>query len=415
LRSSTSKRTHINNLRSFNSNLGILKKGQSIPLFQRFLPIPWELWPSEARLLLALIAFWSISGLFVLGSASWWVASKEMGDGAYFLKRQIIWLCTSWVVAWLAISISLRKWLKLSRYLLPICLALVAATLFFGTTINGSSRWLILGAFRLQPSELVKPFVILQAANLFAQWERINNNYKLFNIGIFSILILLIIKQPNLSTAGLIGILLWMMALGSGLKFKYLFTSAFSGFSIGSLSILNNQYQMLRVKSFLDPWQDAQHTGYQLTQSLMAIGSGGFFGEGYGLSTQKLLYLPFLSTDFIFSVFAEEFGFVGSLMLILFLILFAFLALKVSLSCRNNYSKLIAIGCCTLLIGQSIMHLSVASGVMPTTGLPLPIISYGGNSLLSSLFIGGLLIRCALESTGLVGGVKIKKKFSKYC
>ncbi len=378
--------------------------------WERLLPLPWALWPSEARLLLALVGFWSIAGLFILGSASWWVANKEMGDGSYFIKRQLIWLLTSWSIAWLTMSISLKKWLKLSKPCLLLCLLLVGATLIFGNTINGSSRWLIMGPIRLQPSELVKPFIILQAANLFAQWKRIEKDQKLFWLTSFGILILLILKQPNLSTAALIGILLWLMGFASGIRLKPLFSTAFLGATMGSASILINEYQKLRVISFLNPWADPEGNGYQLIQSLLAIGSGGWFGEGYGLSTQKLLYLPFLSTDFIFSVFAEEFGFVGSLMLILFFILFAFIGLRISLRCRNNYSKLIATGCSILLIGQAIMHLAVTSGSMPTTGLPLPMISYGGNSLLSSLMIGGLLIRCALESTGLIGGLEIKKK-----
>ncbi|AAQ00655.1 MULTISPECIES: FtsW/RodA/SpoVE family cell cycle protein [Prochlorococcus] len=390
----------------------LARKVDIIPFWQRFIPLQWELWPSEARLLLALMIFWSVSGLFILGSASWWVASKEMGDGAYFIKRQMIWLLTSWGFAWLTISISLRKWLKMSKSCLLICLLLVGATLVFGSNINGSSRWLIIGSITIQPSELVKPFLILQAANLFGQWERLNNGKKFLELSLFGTLILLILKQPNLSTAALIGILIWMMALSAGVSLKNLFSAAFLGISIGTFSIATNQYQLLRVTSFLNPWDDPQGNGYQLIQSLLAIGSGGLFGEGYGLSTQKLLYLPFLNTDFVFAVFAEEFGFAGSFMLIMFFILIAFLGLRISLRSRNNYSKLIAIGCSTMLIGQSIFHLAVTSGSMPTTGLPLPFISYGGNSLLSSFIIGSLLVRCSLESTGFIGGIKVQKKLN---
>ncbi len=379
---------------------------------ERLLPLPWNLWPSEARILLSLIIFWTIAGLFILGSASWWVATKEMGDGTYFLKKQLLWVLTGGCFGWLVISINLRKWLKVSKICLIIGLILVGATVFFGTTINGSSRWLIIGSIQIQPSELIKPFVILQAANIFAQWKRISNLRKTIWLSLFGILLFLILLQPNLSTASLIGILLWMIALSSGIKFRYLLSSAFLGISLGLASIHKYEHQMRRVTSFINPWKDQHDSGYQLIQSLLAIGSGGMFGEGYGLSTQKLLYLPFISTDFIFSVFAEEFGFIGSLMLILFLGLVAFIGLRISLRCTNNYSKLIAIGCTLLLVGQSIMHLAVTSGSMPTTGLPLPMVSYGGNSLLSSLIISGLLMRCSLESTGVIGGLKIKKKLA---
>ena len=402
----------IKNFYSSQTRAGKPIKGltQSKSIWSDLLPLPWHLWPSEARLLLGLIVFWSLAGIFILGSASWWVAIREMGDGAYYIKRQIIWLVASSSLAWLAISTNLRNWLKIAGPFLIIGLLMVASTTFIGSTINGSTRWLIIGPIQIQPSELIKPFVILQAANLFGQWNRINDDKKIFWLGIFSLLIVLIIKQPNLSTAALNGILLWMIALGSGVRFKSLFSTAFLGASIGITSILMNEYQKIRVLSFLNPWQDAEGNGYQLIQSLIAIGSGGWFGEGYGLSTQKLQYLPIQSTDFIYAVFAEEFGFMGSAMLLLFLLLIAFIGLKISLRCQNNYSKLVAIGCSTMIVGQSIMHVAVASGVMPTTGLPLPMMSYGGNSLLSSLLIAGLLIRCAIESTGLIGGMKITKK-----
>ena len=387
------------------------KKGNSNNVWNNLLPVSWKLWPVEARLLLGLIAFWSISGLFILGSASWWVAIREMGDGAYYVKRQLIWFLASWSIFFLSISISLRNWLKIAAPFLLLGLGMVGATSFLGSTVNGSTRWLILGPLQIQPSELIKPFVILQAANIFAHWKRIYSDKKLFWITVFSGLILLIVKQPNLSTAALTGITIWMIGFASGINFTSLITTAGLGALIGITSILINEYQKIRVLSFLDPWKDPQGNGYQLVQSLLAIGSGGWLGEGYGLSTQKLQYLPIQSTDFIYAVFAEEFGFIGSLMLLIFLILFAYISLRISINCRNNYSKLISIGCCSMLIGQSIMHIAVTCGAMPTTGLPLPLVSYGGNSMIASLLICSLIIRCSLESTGLVGGLHIKKRY----
>ena len=151
-----------------------------VPRWQKLLPIPLEDWPAEGRLLLALIGFWSLAGLFILGSASWWVANREMGDGAYYIKRQIIWLVASWSLLYLAITTNLRSWLKLAGPLLLLSLILLTATHFLGVTINGSTRWLVIGPIQVQPSELLKPFVILQAANLFAQWKRLNSDQKLF-------------------------------------------------------------------------------------------------------------------------------------------------------------------------------------------------------------------------------------------
>ena len=257
-----------------------------------------------------------------------------------------------------------------------------------------------MGPLQLQPSELIKPFVVLQGAALFAHWRRIGLDQKLLWLGVFAGLILMILKQPNLSTAALTGLLLWLMALAAGVGLPLLLGAATAGGLLGTASIAINEYQRLRVVSFLDPWRDAQGDGYQLVQSLLAIGSGGIFGEGYGLSTQKLQYLPIQSTDFIFAVFAEEFGYVGSLALLGFLLLFGLVGLRIALACRSNQQRLVAIGCTTLLVGQSILNIAVASGAMPTTGLPLPLISYGGNSLMASMMICGLLIRCALESRG---------------
>jgi cell division protein FtsW len=365
------------------------------------LPLPWHQWPAEARLLLGLVALWSLAGLLVLTSASWWVAEREMGDGAYYLKRQAIWLVASWGLLWLGLRTSMRRSLHLAAPALLVGALLVAATLVVGSTVNGASRWLVLGPIQLQPSELIKPFIVLQGAVIFSHWRRIALDQKLLWIAIFGVVILLILKQPNLSTAALTGLLLWLMALAGGLPLSQLLGAAASGGVLGTASILINPYQLTRVTSFLDPWRVAQGDGYQLVQSLLAIGSGGVLGSGFGLSTQKLQYLPIQTTDFIFAVFAEEFGYVGSVMLLLFLMIFGFVGLRVALACRSNQQRLVAIGCTTLLVGQSILNIAVASGAMPTTGLPLPLISYGGNSLLSSLLVAGLLLRCSIESAGV--------------
>ena len=377
--------------------------------------MPWSLWPAEARLLMGLTAFWSLAGLLVLGSASWWVASREIGDGAFYVKRQAIWLVASWSLFSLTVTTNLRLWLRWAGPALWSGCLLIAATLVMGTTVNGASRWLVLGPLQIQPSELVKPFVVLQAANLFAPWSRMKADQKLIWLASFGALLLLILKQPNLSTAGLMGLTLWLVALASGIRKRSLLGTALAGLTLGVASVMINEYQWLRVKSFVDPWKDPMGDGYQLVQSLLAIGSGGLTGQGYGLSTQKLQYLPIQSTDFIYAVFAEEFGFIGSALLLLFLMLVAWVGLRIALSCRNNQTRLVAIGCCTILVGQAILNIAVASGSMPTTGLPLPLVSYGGNSLMSSLVILGLLVRCSLESTGLIGGTDRRKRSQSPC
>ena len=365
------------------------------------MPLPWQDWPAEARLLLGLVALWSLVGLLVLTSASWWVAEREMGDGAYYLKRQAIWLVASWGLLGLALRTGMRRWLHLAAPALLVGALLVAATLVVGSTVNGASRWLVLGPVQIQPSELIKPFIVLQGAVIFSHWRRIALDQKLLWIAIFGVVILLILKQPNLSTAALMGLLLWLMALAAGLSLQLLLGAAGCGGLLGTASILINPYQLNRVTSFIDPL--ARRPGRRLSAGAEPAGDrlGGVLGAGFGLSTQKHQYLPIQTTDFIFAVFAEEFGYVGSLMLILFLVIFGFVGLRVALACRSNQHRLVAIGCTTLLVGQSILNIAVASGSMPTTGLPLPLISYGSSSLLGGLFVAGLLIRCSLESAGL--------------
>ncbi|MGL6134748.1 MAG: FtsW/RodA/SpoVE family cell cycle protein, partial [Prochlorococcaceae cyanobacterium] len=228
------------------------------------LPWPWEAWPSEARLLIGLVGLWCVLGLLVLASASWWVAEREMGDGAYYLKRQLIWMVASWGLLLLGVRIPLRRWLHLAPLALLVGCLLVAATLVVGSTVNGASRWLVLGPLQLQPSELVKPFVVLQGAALFAHWRRIGLDQKLLWLVVFGVLILMILKQPNLSTAALTGLLLWLMALAAGVGLPLLLGAATAGGLLGAASISLNTYQRLRVVSFLDPWRDAQGDGYQL-------------------------------------------------------------------------------------------------------------------------------------------------------
>ena len=332
-----------------------------------------------------------------------------MGHWAYFLKKQIIWTIPGIGLFYFVLNTNIRNLLKFSKIVFYILLFLIFLTNITGITVNGSSRWLVLGNLRLQPSELIKPFLILEASNLFARWNLIKNDKKLISIISFGLLILFILKQPNLSTASLTGILFWVMGLCGGVKLRSLFSFASLGFITGFISILNNEYQKLRVTSFINPWKDQQESGFQLVQSLLAIGSGGLFGQGFGLSIQKLQYLPFMYTDFIFAIFAEEFGLLGCTLFLGFLASFSFISLRIALKCRNNYTKLVSIGCGVLLTGQSIMHIAVATGSMPTTGLPLPFISYGGNSLIASFFIAGMLLRCSLESTGFIGMISTRK------
>lgn len=358
-------------------------------------------WAVTARLLKWLTFLWLLIGIVILFSASYAIADVELEDGTYYVKRQLIWVVLGLVGFNLLVRSPLRYLLKISHWLLLGLLVLLLLTLIpgVGTTVNGATRWVSVGSVPLQPSELMKPFLVLQAARVFGQWYQLQWRTRFTWLGIFMVVLVGILLQPNLSTTALCGMTLWLVALAAGLPFSYLGGTAFGGVLLAVLSISIKDYQRRRVMSFLNPWADPMRDGYQLIQSLLAIGSGGTWGSGFGLSQQKLFYLPIQHTDFIFSVFAEEFGFAGSIALMFLLMTYMTLAVIVAIKARNRVYQLIAIGAMLFIVGQSLLNIGVASGALPTTGLPFPFFSYGGSSMISSLCSAGLLIRVARESS----------------
>jgi len=358
-------------------------------------------WAIEARLLRWLTFLWLFVGLVVLFSASYPVADSNFGDGLYYFKRQLFSVLIGLVGFNVLVHSRLHYALKTAHWFVILLLGLIFITLIpgLGTNTNGATRWLSLGPVPIQPSELIKPFLVLQSARVFGQWQRLTWSVRLRWLSLFALVLLGILLQPNLSTTALCGMALWLVALAAGLPYTYLGITAVSGLLLAFTSIMVKPYQWRRVMTFLHPWADPMHDGYQLIQSLLAVGSGGTWGTGFGLSQQKLFYLPIQDTDFIFAVFAEEFGFAGGLLLLLLLLVYATLALIVAIKARNAVYRLVAIGAMIFMVGQSLLHIGVATGALPTTGLPLPLVSYGGNSMIASLLVAGLLIRVARESS----------------
>jgi cell division protein FtsW len=362
-----------------------------------FLDPTVEQWATEARFLNWLTFIWLFIGLTVLYSVSFHVGLVESGDGLYYFKRQLLGVLFGLVGFTLAVRMPLKRFLMAAPILFFVVLSLIFITRFVGTSVNGATRWIQVGPFPLQPTEIMKPILILQSAQIFARWTRLTLLEKLLWLGLFSLTLLGILIQPNLSTAALCGITLWLIALAAGLPYFQLGGTALAGILVAVASVSISSYQRRRLV-FLNPWADPMQDGYQLIQSLLAVGSGGMWGTGFGQSQQKLSYLPEQHTDFIFSIFSEEFGLVGSVFLILMLMLYSFLALKVAMKTPHPVYRLIAIGAMVFMVGQSFLHIGVAVGVLPTTGLPLPLFSYGSNSMIASLVIAGLLIRVARES-----------------
>ena len=356
-------------------------------------------WAIEARILRWLTFLWLMVGLIVLFSASYVVAEAETGNGLYYFRTQLIWIFIGLIGFNFLTHSPLRYMLGITDWLVLLCLGLILMTHIpgLGFTVNGATRWLVIGPLSIQPSELIKPALVLQSARIFGQWDRLSWATRLGWVGVFGLVLCSILTQPNLSTAALCGMVVWMIALASGLPYTYLLGSAGGGLGLALISLASNPYQRQRVISFLNPWADPTQHGYQLVQSLMAIGSGGIWGTGFGLSQQKLFYLPIQYTDFIFSVYAEEFGLVGGLLLLLLLLIYATVGLRVAVKAQRPVHRLVAIGIVALLVGQALLNIGVATGALPTTGLPFPMFSYGGSSMLSSLVSAGLLVRVARE------------------
>ncbi|MBP5971985.1 FtsW/RodA/SpoVE family cell cycle protein [Brasilonema sp. CT11] len=377
-------------------------------------------WALEARLLRWLTLVWLFVGLVMLFSASYPVADVRQHDGLYYFKRQLLWVLVGLIVFNIVVHLPLHKILKISHWFVILFLTLIFVTLVpgLGKKAFDASRWIALGPIPIQPSELIKPFLVLQSARLFGQWENLSWRVRFFWLGIFGLVLLGILAQPNLSTTALCGMTIWFIALAAGLPYKYLGGTALGGVLLAVLSISIKDYQRKRVLSFLNPWADATGDGYQLVQRDLIyhlwyqnqISTRKFFadtytlfyrewGAGFGLSQQKQFYLPIQDTDFIFAVFAEEFGFVGGVVLLLLIALYATLGLIIALKAKHPVYRLVAIGVTILMVGQSLLHIGVTTGALPTTGLPLPMFSYGGNSMIASLMASALIIRVARQSS----------------
>ncbi len=380
-----------------------MSSSPSVPFLWRCFPVVDRTtrdWSREARVIRWLTLVWLGVGLLTLFSASYPVALAETGVGWRYLAIQLLWVflglsAFNWVV-----HQPLTRLIRFSGFSFFVVIGLLLLTLIpdLGVTINGATRWLALGPFLIQPSELLKPLLILQAARLFGRWDMLSWSARGMWVGLFAFAIAAILLQPNLSTAAICGFSLWLIALAAGLPYRLLVSTAISGLVVAGLSLGANAYQRERITSFLNPWADPTGAGYQLVQSLLAVGSGGLLGTGFGFSQQKLFYLPIQYTDFIFAVYAEEFGFLGSTLLLIMLMVYASLGMRIALQAPKPLQRLTAVGATVLLVGQSFLNIGVTIGVLPTTGLPLPLFSYGGSSMIASLLAAALLTRVARES-----------------
>ena len=345
-------------------------------------------------------------GIVMIASASLSVSEFKYGDRLFFLKRHLFYVSLSLICVYIAFRIPTNVWGKYSSYLIMACLFLLGLVLIPGIGIerNGSQRWLNIFGFTFQVSEWVKLSFIIFLAHY------INSNKKSFFLKhqpiikisvLFLAVSALLIAEPDFGSFVLIGFTLVSMLFIAGIRLRY-FLSILA-LVIVSLWILAeiSPYRLSRITSYLDPWSEQFSSGYQLTQSLIAFGRGEWMGVGLGQSVQKMLYLPEAHTDFVFAIYAEEFGFVGVTILIS---VYCFLSYKIFLLSWNNFNRkdyfsgLLLFGVGILFVGQTFINLGVNSGLLPTKGLTLPFVSYGGNSLLVSSIMLGIVLRVSSDN-----------------
>lgn len=326
------------------------------------------------------------------------VAQEKMGDGLYYLKRQLMGALIGAVLLIVATRVPPDFLRRCSPWLYVLALLSLVMTMIpgVGDTAGGATRWVKLGPIRFQPAEFVKLAVIIFMAGFFARHER---KLHYFVAGLLKPMLLvsaiagLLLIQPDFGSSAVIMIVVLAMAAATGARIRYLAVCGFLvAFCMGSLVAIS-PYRMQRIASFLSPFADASGKGYQLIQSLIAVGTGQLTGVGLGASQQKLFFLPAAHTDFIFAVISEELGFVGGVAVLLgFLVVLWRGLLIAGRVADDTFSFALAVGLTLVIVVPALLNMGVVLGLLPTKGLVLPLVGYGSSSLITSLVAVGLLL-----------------------
>ncbi|MBW1980847.1 MAG: putative lipid II flippase FtsW [Deltaproteobacteria bacterium] len=342
-------------------------------------------------------------GLVMLYSASSILAQQRFGDSLFFVKRQIIFALVGLALLIGSKNIPYKLYHRLVYLILAVCLLSLALVLLpqIGHRVGGARRWLRLGPISLQPAEFAKLSLIMYLSYSLAKKE---DRLKDFSIGyvphvmVTGLFVGLIILEPDLGTAITYALLAFLLLFVAGVRFRYLILTAVALLPMLFLAISGSRYRWERLLAFLDPWRDPSDTSFQLLHSLLALGSGGLLGVGLGAGKQKLFYLPEPHTDFILAVLGEEMGLLGIAGVLLLYGLLLWKGVHIALRAPDRYASYLAFGL-TLLIGVQVMiNGAVVMGLLPTKGLPLPLMSYGGSSLLTNLVAIGILLNIASSS-----------------
>ena len=331
------------------------------------------------------------------------IYSTESGEFSFYTKNHLIRLLVFFGMFLVLSFVRITFWYKNAYFFYAVCVSLLFITLFFGLMASGSRRWLDLYFLNLQPSEIMKIAIIVCFARYYHRIQTAEiQNFKFILVPLILLLIpcYLVLQQPDLGTSILIAgtgvIIIWL----AGLNIKYfIYSTLLLIVSLPFAVSLLKPYQKSRILTFFNPDRDPLGAGYQIIQSKIAIGSGGFFGKGFLKGTQSYLeFLPEKHTDFIFTLFSEEFGFIGSIMLLLLYILLIYRIISIGIYAKSFFSKLFCFGFASAIFLYIFVNISMVLGLLPIVGAPLPIMSYGGSSMLSIMLGLSIVMSCKIYS-----------------
>jgi cell division protein FtsW len=361
---------------------------------------------TERQVLLLSAGFLFCIGLIMVGSASMGVADATFGNPFYFFIRHFIYLGIGLLTAALVLQVPMQTWNQYCYKLFLVALVLIIIVLIpgIGRRVNGSMRWIGLGGITLQPSEVMKfAGVMALAGYLVRRQEEVRSKLSGFvkPMAFVAIVLFLLLMEPDFGASLVIITAVMVMLFLAGAPMVQFIAISGAVFIAGVAVMIAEPYRMKRLLAFTDPWADQYNTGYQLVQSLIAFGRGDWFGVGLGHSVQKLFYLPEAHTDFVFAVYAEEFGLVGVLLLLVAVVSLVIAAMRIGQRAERAgqyFSAYVAYGLAVIIGIQSAINIGVNIGFFPTKGLTLPLVSYGGSSLVVVFAILAVLLRIDAES-----------------
>ncbi|RDW17924.1 stage V sporulation protein E [Oceanobacillus chungangensis] len=354
-------------------------------------------------LLLAIILTLLTVGMIMVFSSSYVWAEYKFGDAFFYLKRQILFGGVGVIAMFSIMVIPYSNWKRYSRVILLICFIMLILVLIPGVGLvrGGAQSWIGVGAFSIQPSEFMKLGLIIFLSSLLATSQKYITSLRK---GFIPCLLLvftafgLIMLQPDLGTGLVLVLTCIVMIFVAGARLSHFFGLAALGVIGFVLLIASAPYRIKRITAFLDPWEDPLGDGFQIIQSLYAIGPGGLMGLGLGNSLQKYFYLPEPQTDFIFAILAEELGYIGGIFIIGLFLLLLWRGIKISLEAPDLFGRFLALGIVVMLTIQAMINISVVIGLIPVTGITLPFLSYGGSSLTLTLCSVGILLNISIHS-----------------